>query len=48
MLWFGSSIHKPRVIPVFFALSSTVLRPESTFAKKTGMTVVGVVCNERR
>ena len=35
-------------IPVFVALSSTVLRPQSTFAKKTGMTVVSVVCNERR
>ncbi len=34
MFWLSSKIHKQRVIPVFFALSSTVLRPESTFAKK--------------
>jgi|GEM_PF-2152050 len=46
----SSRIQKQRVIPVFFALSSTVYRAstQADLREKTGMTVVSVVCNERR
>ena len=47
MFWFSSRIHKQRVIPVFRVVQYRA-STQADLREKTGMTVVSVVCNERR
>ena len=47
MFWFSSRIHKQRVIPVFRVVQYRA-STQVDLREKTGMTVVSVVCNERR
>jgi len=47
VFWFSSRIHKQRVIPVFRVVQFRA-STQADLREKTGMTVVSVVCNERR